>query len=246
MTNVRPDADCCHDTAAEPAILLGQNQNVMKTFTYTALILGLFATSMGYAGAATPDNRHHEGFYFSFGLGPAFGHIDDKFKETGGVTEKYEYLGTPVAVDLRVGGAIKRDLVLTFDMVGRVLSSPQVRTEGGTYSTNDDVTISENTYGLGVSKFFMPLNAYVGATVGAGNFTMDIANAADGGGTVSVSSDYGFSWMLRAGKSWYLGKKWGLGFGLAYGMTNTHTEDNTGVEDMKSGEVMGTITVSYQ
>lgn len=199
------------------------------------------------AGAQGNDTRHHDGFYFSLGLGPSFGHVDSKNTYASDYQREYrsEYYGTPFVFDLRIGGAIRKDLVLTFDMVGRSMSGPQLKTDSGTYMTSDDFSFSENTYGVGITRFFMPLNVYVGATLGTGIFVYNFDSDNDELST-SLRSKGGFSWMLRAGKSWYLGRKWGLGIGMGFGNTTTHTQISGDTEDLSSGQIMGTVTVSYQ
>jgi hypothetical protein len=208
--------------------------------TYVLLFNGLRVT------AQTADNRHHDGFYVSFGLGPSLGHIDAVNLLPYNSTEyNSEYSGTPVAFDFRIGGAVKQDWILTFDMVGRSMTSPQIKTDSISYTTNDNFTISENTYGVGVSRFFMPLNVYVGATVGTGIFVFDY-NDGTAENSSTIRSKGGLSWMLRAGKSWYLGRKWGLGVGMGFSRTTTHTVDQGVTEDLTSNQFLGTITVSYQ
>jgi len=218
----------------------------MKNFTLILFLISLIGYSFPISAATPASSRHHDGFYFSFGIGPAFGHIDDSYylKATE-EKSSMDITGTPVAVDIRLGGAIKQDLVLSFDMVGRSMSSPELKMNEGSYATDKNLTISETTYGLGVTKFFMPYNFYAGATVGTGVFMFTYGDVSDENST-SVRSDYGFSWMLRTGKSWYLGERWGLGAGLAYGNTTTHTQDGTGKEDLYSSQFIATVTVSYQ
>lgn len=218
----------------------------MKKSLPTFLIVSVLLFNGFRVAAQAADKRHHDGFYFSFGLGPSLGHIDAVNTFSYDAKEYIsEYSGTPVAFDLRIGGAVKRDWLLTFDMVGRSMTSPQVKTDSGTYVTNDNFTISENTYGVGISRYFMPLNVYVGATLGTGIFVFDYD---DGNmeNSMTVRSKGGFSWMLRAGKSWYLGRKWGLGFGMAFTRTTTNTVDQGATEDLTSNQFLGTITVSYQ
>lgn len=198
------------------------------------------------AYAQTQDARHHDGFYFSFGLGPSFGHIDGEntYSDVEGIYHT-EYSGVPFAFDLRVGGAIQTDWLLTFDIIGHSMSGPQMKTDTGTYLTAEEFSFSEYTYGAGITRFFMPYNIYAGATVGMGLFTYG-TESADMENTVMYRSKGGFSWMLRAGKSWYVGRKWGLGFGVGYGSTGTKTADRNGKEDLFSRQFMATINVSYQ
>ncbi|MFM2208181.1 MAG: hypothetical protein RL213_2156 [Bacteroidota bacterium] len=231
-------------------VFLDQNLFLMKTFTYVALVFGLFVAGFGRIDAATPDNRHHDGFYFSFGLGPSFGHIDAKDHYnyiSDDNSYKTTYSGNPFAFDLRIGGALKRDLVVTFDMVGRSMTGPQLETDTGTFTHDDHMFFDEYTYGVGITKFFMPYNIFVGTTLGTGIFSYghdDLSMSNDG--NFRYRSKGGFSWLLRAGKSWYLGRKWGIGVAACYGGTKTSTADANGTEVLNSSNFMGLITVSYQ
>jgi hypothetical protein len=62
--------------------------------------------------------------------------------------------------------------------------------------------------GIGASYYFMPLNIYVGGTlgIGAASFT-DSSNH-------SASSRAGFAIELDCGKEWWVSDNWGLGVAL--------------------------------
>lgn len=226
----------------------------MKTiFTRSLLTIGT-ALTVSSAVAETPvspvksDSKHHEGFYATLGIGPSFGHIHDDYKGSGEYsTLSYsgKWDGTGVAVDLRLGGSVIPDLIITGDITSRAITSPSFKSDNFNGTTDNSVSISEVTYGVGVTRYFMPYDFYVGATVGAGAFVLQHNDGGNLENSTSVRSDFGFSGILRAGKSWRLGRNWSIGAGLGYGITNTSTSDNTGKEDMRSSRMFALVTCSF-
>jgi opacity protein-like surface antigen len=194
------------------------------------------------------EATHHEGFYAALGIGPSFGHIHDEYNGSGeysSLSYSGKWDGTGVAFDLRLGGSVIPDLIITGDITSRAITSPTFKSENISGTTDNSISISEVTYGVGVTRFFMPYDFYVGATVGAGAFVLQHNEGGDFENSTSVRSDFGFSGILRAGKSWRLGRNWSIGAGLGYGITNTSTSDNTGKEDMRSSRMFAMVTCSF-
>ncbi len=172
------------------------------------------------------DTHEHRGVYLSFALGPCFGNVHEDLKTT---SDKIIYSGTGVAFDFRIGGPVDENLILTFDMLTRSVSSPKVEMNGTTYSSSSDITMAENTYGAGLTYYVMPQNFYLGATLGMGNYSVQNSNDKS-----NTRSDYGFSGALRVGKQWWLSRKWALGIGLIGSYTSLTNKDS-GMEEKLSG-----------
>ncbi len=196
-------------------------------------------------GLSTGGDKHHDGFHFSFGLGPVFGHIHDTYNSSAMDSYKASWKGAGLLVDMRVGGAIMQDLILTADLMNKSITSPQISMNDSSYTTNENVSMDEVTYGLGLTKYFMPLNVYVGATLGTGAFVLTYTDP-ESDDVTKTRSEFGFSWMVRAGKSWYLGRKWGMGIGLGYGGTKAKTSVDAGSERFDATRFVASIAVSYQ
>lgn len=114
-------------------------------------------------------------------------------------------------------------------MLTRSISSPEVEVNGVSYSTSTDVSLSENTYGAGLTYYMMPQNIYVGATLGMGNYTVS-----DGNSNSTTRTDYGISTAIRVGKQWWISRKWALGIGLIGSYTSLTNKDS-GIQEKLYG-----------
>jgi hypothetical protein len=159
-----------------------------------------------------PSGFHtHDGFYLSLAGGPAFGTIT--LNATGVFFKKQEYSGTGFQFDFKIGGVISEEanLILSFDMMGRAISGPTITQDGASGTTTSDITASDVMYGVGITKYFMPSNIFISATVGVGSFAVGNTNA-------QAKSQSGFGFQLKGGKEWWVSDNWGLGVaaGFAY------------------------------
>jgi hypothetical protein len=184
--------------------------------------------------------RVHQGFHLTVGLGPVFGHIHDRVtgQLSPGVngTEEVQYKGTGFGLDLRIGGSVSEHLVLTGDIVSRVISAPQISYNGTDYNTTTDLTIGEVTYGAGLTYFIMPANISLGATLGTGVYT--ITNTGEDGTT--GRTDFGFSGVARVGKTWWLGRSINMGIGLSYSYTEAPNNEAGLKETLFGDRLMAT------
>lgn len=205
------------------------------------LILLIVLFTLFNIGYGQNESLTHKGFFARVGMGPVFGHLDyvDKEKSTGNEIYKGEFKGTGFAFDMRLGGAIKENQMLTFDIISRGISSPQVSINGSDYTTNDKISISEVTYGVGYTYYVMPVNIYLSGTLGGGVIVLNN----DG---VITRSKFGLSTVLSAGKTWWIGKRgWGLGVNGSYGFTKTVTTTNDIEETIKSNRFFITGIVTF-
>ena len=183
-----------------PGILLAQD-----------LASGSGATSPVSTGWVYPGYHRHDGFYLSMNLGPALGGTINKFDD-GSTSGKIIYRGPGAFVDLKVGGAIQENTILSFDLIGRTITGPDVEYNGQTQSATDDFSMTDNSYGLGLTHYFMPANTFVSATVGTGKMSYkDKSNDTEG------ESKWGFALHLKVGKEWWVSPNWGLGVSGGYG-----------------------------
>jgi hypothetical protein len=180
-----------------------------------ALLL-IFISSLGFAQNSSikdvPQGFHmHDGFYLSLAGGPAFGAIT--LNATGVSFKKQEYTGTGFQFDFKIGGVISEEanLILSFDMIGRSISGPTSTQDGLTGATSSDLSISDVTYGVGLTKYFMPSNIFASATAGIAKFLVTLNGS-------QISSQDGFGFQFKVGKEWWVSDNWGLGVatGFAY------------------------------
>ena len=167
--------------------------------------------------------QRHTGFFLSMGLGPAFGKI---ISDMGG--EQVDMSGTGAQFDLKIGGAIKENLILHATIISTSLNGPTVKSSYGmTGKTTNNLSISENMIiGGGLTYYVMPSNLFLSGTLGLGNYTLSDIDS-----NVNGSTDNGVSIQLKVGKEWWVSKKWGLGIAFTYGKTFVN---NAGVEKLNS------------
>lgn len=182
-----------------------------------AAILGFFIAIISICNAQTTDfrtmegNWQHTGFYLSMSVGPNFPSITSEilpgsFKST--------FTGTGAQFDLKIGGAVKENLILHATLISNALAGPKVTIDGVSQNTTNDISIGEAMIGGGVTYYLMPANVFLSGSVGLGNFTVTEGNTSN-----SISTDRGFSMQLKIGKEWWVSKRWGLGIAGTYGKT---------------------------
>ena len=164
-----------------------------------------------------PKGFHmHDGFYLSLNGGPAFGSI--KMNATNTSFNTMEFSGTGFQFDFKIGGVISEvaNLILSFDIISRAISSPSLTINGNSASTTSSITASDAMYGIGITKYFMPENIFISATLGVGKFGLTI-NGTDYG------SKTGLALQIKGGKEWWVSDNWGLG--VAAGLGNMSADD---------------------
>ena len=100
-----------------------------------------------------------------------------------------------------------------------MLKNPDISSGAETTSAKGaEITYTE--FGIGVSHYFMPVNAY---------FTLAILGVLDRVeyGDSKGDSEVGYGISISAGKEWWLANDWGIGFALFY---------NYGAADDQSSE----------
>jgi hypothetical protein len=169
-----------------------------------------------------PKGFHlHDGFYMSLNGGLAFGTIT--LEATNAGFNKMEFDGGGFQIDFKFGGVISEEdnLILSFDIISRAISSPSLTVNGSSVSTTSSVTAGDVMYGVGITKYFMPENIFINATVGITRFSLTINNT-------NSSSQSGFGFQLKGGKEWWVSDNWGLGVaaGLGYSSADDQTESS--------------------
>jgi hypothetical protein len=160
--------------------------------------------------------RRHDGFYFSMGMGPAFGNLN--LKRTGPLgSGTITASGLGMDIDMKFGWTVMDNLILSFDVTSTTFIDPSVRLDDGSEIAPDSMlAIGGMIPGLGATYYFMPRNYFVSGSVGFGR--AEISNVFTDSGY--FSDDYGLSFRLKAGKEWWVSKNWGLGVSGGYAHTD--------------------------
>lgn len=158
-----------------------------------------------------PGAHEHDGFFFRATLG------------IGGASATGDYGGA--SLDVRGGGALvnlafgkvmREDFALYGELQVMSVSEPDVRVDDEDLDNVREAGFS--SLGLGGSYYFMPLNAFVGGTLGLGMATVrrKTADSTSAGDDPDGRTGTGVSLGLHAGKEWWVSDNWGIGIS-AYG-----------------------------
>jgi len=191
----------------------------MKTITFLLVLVSSVGFAQGSVAQDVPEGFHmHDGFYLSLTGGPAFGSIT--LDGTNGGFDKIELSGAGGQFDFKIGLVVSEEanLILSFDLISRAISSPTLTMDGTTVNTTSDVTASDLLFGAGITKYFMPANIFINATVGAGQFSLDLNNT-------TSNSQTGFGFQVKGGKEWWVSDNWALG--VAAGLSYISAPDQT-------------------
>jgi hypothetical protein len=156
--------------------------------------------------------RRHDGFFLRLAIGLGGGvlggddHANESFDEVG-------VGGLGLATDIAIGGAIVENLILHADIYQVTLFSPTVYADdedvGDADEVGDMLGVGQDVrlagLGIGVTYYFMPVNLYLGGSIGLGQAVFE----GDHGDT--EGSELGFGFNALVGKEWWVGADWGIG-----------------------------------
>lgn len=206
----------------------------MKQF----FILGLMFTMISFCNGQIinetqdDDYRKHQGFYLSLSAGPNFAHVNSEVVNLYNI----DFKGTGAVFDLKIGGAIKEDVILHAALISKSMSGPEITSNGTSQNTSNNLSIGEAMIGGGMTYYLNPSNIFLSGTIGLGSFTLiDLDNE------TSVSTDRGFSMQLKVGKEWWVSKKWGLGIAVTYGKCKLVNTPGGGVEEFMDSNNFGIL-----
>jgi hypothetical protein len=191
---------------------------------------------------AQEPQHQHKGLYLSLGIGPVFGNVEDVVKDNIEGNYTLNMSGVGLNMDLKIGGAVKENLILHATITSSALPGPTISISGNDdIKTSDNMSVGEAMIGAGATYYFMPSNFLISGSAGIGNFS--IINEDD---NVNISTERGLSIQLKAGKEWWISKKWGMGIALTYGKTNLTNNPGGGIsEKLDSNRFAVLLNVSF-
>jgi hypothetical protein len=170
-----------------------------------------------------PDHHRHDGFFLSISPGVAGGGA--VFSEDLGSAEEVTFSGPGGMLDFKIGGAVAENFILSFDIIGRNIRGPDIKTENGTFETDEDIILNDGTVGLGMTYYFGPSNVFFSGTLGLGRLTLYNAPFDD-----RIDSEAGLSLHAKIGKEWWVGPNWGLGIAGGYGFVGAKDPADNGAD----------------
>jgi len=206
-------------------------KNIFLLLSICLLASNLFSV-YGQSDFGNEKYRRHTGFYLSMSVGPTFGGISYSVKGSPG---QIEFSGTGAQFDLKIGGAVKENLILHASMITTSISGAKVNQAG---RLSENVSISENMLiGGGLTYYVMPSNIFLSGSAGMGYYNIIDTKESDN----NIKTDNGFSMQLKVGKEWWVGKKWGLGVALTYGTTIVNNGPYDGIEEKLTSNRFGIL-----
>jgi hypothetical protein len=204
----------------------------MKKLTILSLLIISFSfcrAQVSYIMQNT-DYRVHDGFFLSLSCGPNSSEISVEVKGQNDVN----YSGTGPVFDLKIGGAIKENLILHATLTTNYVAGPELITNGVSQHTSNNLLIGEDFIGGGITYYIMPSNTFLSGSLGFGNFRIMDTDAETSG-----TSDKGFGMQLKVGKEWWVSKRWGLGIALTYAKTKLTNTPGGAVEELMNSNNYG-------
>ena len=200
---------------------------------FLLLSLCLFTGNFLYGQSGKDKYQQHTGFFLSMSIGPAFGTISNDMNG-----DKLEFSGTGSQFDIKVGGAIRENLILHATMISTAMTGAKVKYVNQTGKLTNDISVNENMMiGAGLTYYVMPSNIFLSGSAGIGNYTLE--NTKDSKN--NIKTDNGLSMQLKAGKEWWVGKRWGLGAAFTYGKTVLTNGPYDGVEEKFNSNRFGVL-----
>lgn len=174
------------------------------------------------------DGYHlHDGFFFSMNIGGGRGYLNWERSNKNG-TGTASLSGAGPMNEFKIGGAVKKNLILSFELVVPFpIQSGDFSGKGmgvnGLGVANSPDTASVTFFagvGLGGTYYFMPHNVFLSGTLGVGAVSVDdkygLRNNYDYGDSTRFSEAVGYFIQFKVGKEWWVSKNWGLGISAAY------------------------------
>lgn len=186
--------------------------------------------------------HQHDGFYLSMNLGPVFGNVTDNVDAFNGASAyTLDITGPGAVMDLKIGGAIRENLILHATLISNSVSGPTIVTTRNSSSTSakapQSFSISDDMYAVGLTYYVMPSNILVSGSIGLGRYT--IMDTGENSG--SITTQGGFAMQLKLGKEWWVSKNWGLGVGVTYSKINVTNEPSIGESELLDSNRFGIL-----
>jgi hypothetical protein len=178
-------------------------------FFGTLLMIALFTNVQGQEipkETPAPTPTPHRGLQVSMFIGPSFGQVNSKIKDVGNGS----FEGSGLHFSMRVGYALKK-WAAGFTVGFNSLNIEKININNTRIDKGNLGSIDAGLSGLYVTRYFTPYNIFATVEAGTGKFSLS-----DAEGKILGETNSGFSWNLKVGKEFLLGKKKKMGIG-AYG-----------------------------
>jgi len=148
---------------------------------------------------SAPAEHAHEGVYFRVHLGPGYTSFTDE-------NDIITVSGAGGAFGLALGWAVTPNIIVYGEVFDDLAIDPTLTYMGST-ATSNNISAGAIGLGAGVAYYFMPVNAYVSATLAMAQLSIQDTDTNEQLG----ETDFGPGVSLMAGKEWWVTQNWGLG-----------------------------------
>jgi len=158
------------------------------------------------APARDPHARRHDGFYFRFGSGPAYGRAKTS-GSLGGTTLTAHYAGAGPVYELLFGGTVARGFVVGGGFLGQDIWDPDTTIESNDPNVPSTLQLNGALGVLNIGPFidWFPDDtggAHVGGMIGIGGIGLKDR---------SGNADIGLGGSVWAGYDFWIANQWSLG-----------------------------------
>lgn len=181
----------------------------------------LFLSQIAFA----QRKQEHRGFYFSFGAGPAKGNINGY--DSQGYTSVIS--GTSTELNFQIGAAISRKWIIHAMLDKKLLSGPTINSS----QVSNDFSLNESVFGGGATHYTRQ-NFFVTGNIGTGSFSFS-------DGRHQVDTKNGFSYIVKAGKEWWIARNTAIGIALTYNETKLTNPTSIGVSEKWNSSRIGIL-----
>jgi hypothetical protein len=207
----------------------------MKKFqlSFFILLFVIMWSSVGYAQEQQIAGFHqHDGFFLRFHSGIGSG----KMVEEGLLGSDMTLTGLAGVFRFQIGGTIATNLVLFGELGGFFISDPEMEW-GNMSGTVQNVNLTINDYGAGLTYYFMPSNIYISGTFTLSRDQIELEDL-----DRKASTQSGFGMYFSLGKEWWVSADWGLGVaGFGYYSTTTDKDAASNQEFPVKNTVFGVV-----
>ena len=172
----------------------------------TIALVSLFS----FAASASEVEHYKQGFVATIEAPLGFTYYSESSLQVSGVS---------LGLDVSLGGAVTRNIVISGHIWGSYLTNPTVWSNGRSV-TLDNSSVTAGAVGPQFTYYFVPSNWSLSGTVGVGLVSANF----DG---KTVNSDGGLAAQFGVAKQWYVGDRTSLGVSMHLNLSSNGDADAT-------------------
>jgi hypothetical protein len=170
------------------------------------------------APGSAPLEPAHSGLYVHLQAGGGYTSISGADSYGNPV----KIAGSGPSFTVAIGGAVAPNFALFGSLFFTMASQPHITQGAYQADATGDATVGG--FGGGAVYYFMPVDIYLSAALGAVDLEGD-----DGNGTTRTITDLGLAFQGLVGKEWPVSDHWGLGAALEFVTASMKDKNDSGI-----------------